>query len=1051
MKPLKLTISAFGPYSGTTTIDFGKLGNSGLFLISGDTGAGKTTIFDAISYALFEKTSGLTREINSIRSDFATLDVFTEVTLEFVHKGQRYLINRYPEQTRKSDRGKGIAEQKKGAYILLPDGKKIDSRNEVKGIISDILGGLGYDQFKQIAMIAQGEFLELLLADNDKRNEILQKVFNTDFLRRVSYKLKEKEISLKNENEDLEKSILQYIDGIKGREESEHYQNILSFKALRNINQVDGLLGCLDLVLEEDSHILSEVNDKLSKLDKAKEKLIKKEVNGKAINNDIDEKEKLQIRKEELEEQKETIKALEQKAVTGQKALSYVKPLEDMKKREEALLRQTEERLAATVKEKEEFEVRVINTKNIYEEEFKKMDYRDTLNLSISNIEESLPQYDALKRLTEKENLLNGNLKKSEEAAVLLFKNIKESRELYQSLSDELKEIQDSPVKYLNCTNTLEKEQSAVEHLKQSEAELLELIRLEEEVENHRKTFLKAEENYEASSNEYETKQKAFLREQAGILALTLEADMPCPVCGSIIHPKTAQLLLEAPSEAELNKLKENKDTLNEEMLQASMKASGSKKEYETRRKAMGEALAELYLEKEEENRTDLESMLRFVGDCLSSLKERILNLEKEKAKLKAECGRKEICEAELKNLQKRLEGYESATARLKEEKIQDTAELNACKREIEAIKSKLEFTSLEEAKAVIAEKKGELEELRNRYLTAEKEFHEADGNLKSTIGLLSEFINRSQDQRKALDLACNEYLMKMKEYGFRKEEEYHKALMAQEEIDEIKNNCKQYEIARQEIKVRLDRLKEKTYGKERADLEAIRNEIKLNNEERNQSEKLQKEVHNRIAENKGILIRIKDINKEREEKSRLYLDISAMSKTANGRLEGKQKITFETYVQAAYFIQIIEEANKRFYEMSGKRYQLFRKEEGSLQGATGLELNVYDTWTGKLRNVKSLSGGESFIAALSLALGFSDIIQNYAGGIEIDTMFVDEGFGSLDTEALEQSIHTLNNLTLGNRLVGIISHVEELKDRIEKQIIVKKDIKGSYIDKIII
>lgn len=1051
MKPLKLTISAFGPYSGTTTIDFEKLGSSGLFLISGDTGAGKTTIFDAISYALFEKTSGLTREINSVRSDFATLDVFTEVTLEFVHKGQHYLINRYPDQTRKSDRGKGMAEQKKGAYILMPDGKKIDSRNEVKGIISDILGGLGYDQFKQIAMIAQGEFLELLLADNDKRNEILQKVFNTDFLRRVSYKLKEKEISLKNENEDMEKSILQYIDGIKGREESEQYQNILSFKALRNINQVSGLLDCLDLLLEEDSHILSEVNDKLSKLEKAKEKLIKKEVNGKAINNDFEEKEKLQIRKEELEEQKEQIKALEQKAVTGQRALSYVKPIEDMKKREEALLIQLEERLIATGKEKEELEVRVIHTKNLYEEEFTKMDYRDTLNLSISNIEESLPQYDVLKALTEQENLLAGNLKKSEETAVLMLKKMKESRVLNQNLSEELKVIQDSPVNYLNCANTLEKEQLAVLHLKQSEAELLNLIRLEEEAENHRKTFLMSEESYEAARNEYETKQKAFLREQAGILALTLETGMPCPVCGSITHPKTAQLLLEAPSEAELNKLKDKKDILNEEMLQASMRASGSKKEFETRRKTIEEALSELYQEKGQEVRTDLKGMLSFVRDCLSVLKDRILNLEKAKARLKSECDRKEICTVQLKDLQKRLETYEAETAQLKEEQIQTTAELKACKREKEAIKSKLEFASLEEAKEVIAKKKGELEELRNRYLRAEKEYHEADGNLKTTIGLLSEFTNQCQDQREALDLACKEFLKKLKEYGFRKEEDYLNALLTQEEIDEIKNTCKQYETARQEIKVRLDRIKEKTYGKERADLEAIRNEIKLNSDERNQLEKLQKEVHNRIIENKGILTHIKEINKIREEKSRQYLDISAMSKTANGRLEGKQKITFETYVQAAYFIQIIEEANKRFYEMSGKRYQLLRKEEGSLQGATGLELNVYDTWTGKIRNVKSLSGGESFMAALSLALGFSDIIQNYAGGIEIDTMFVDEGFGSLDTEALEQSIHTLNNLTLGNRLVGIISHVEELKERIEKQIIVKKDIKGSYIDKIII
>ncbi|MDF2589475.1 MAG: hypothetical protein K0S41_3316, partial [Anaerocolumna sp.] len=289
----------------------------------------------------------------------------------------------------------------------------------------------------------------------------------------------------------------------------------------------------------------------------------------------------------------------------------------------------------------------------------------------------------------------------------------------------------------------------------------------------------------------------------------------------------------------------------------------------------------------------------------------------------------------------------------------------------------------------------------------------------------------------------------KILETGLKNEEFYHKSLLTQEEIDDRNKQCRQYELLKQELKAQLEKLKDKTTGKEKVDIEAIRDNLRAVKVNRSQLEKSQKEIHNRLMENKGTIANIKDVEKQRNEKSKLFLDISSMSKTANGKLEGKQKITFETYVQAAYFIQIIDAANKRFYDMSGKRYKLLRKEEGNIQSFTGLELNVLDTWTGKVRSVKSLSGGESFIAALSLALGFSDIIQNYTGGIEIDTMFVDEGFGSLDTYALEQAIATLTNLTQGNRLVGIISHVEELKERIDKQIIVKKDIKGSYIQKI--
>ena len=521
MKPLKLAMSAFGPYSGTTVIDFEKIGSSGLFLISGDTGAGKTTIFDAISYALFEKTSGLTRDVSSVRSDFASIDIFTEVTLEFIHKGKHYTVNRYPDQTRKSDRGKGVAEQKKGASILLPDGKKLDSRNEVKSILSDILGGLGYDQFKQIAMIAQGEFLELLLADNDKRNEILQKVFNTELLRRTSYKLKEQELFLKNVNEDMEKSILQYIDGIKCTESSSYYPEMANYKSAKNVNWIPEILNCLLLLIEEDKSVQGDLNDELGKLDKEIEKLIIKEVNGTAVNTDLDEMEMLQEEMRKLDEKKDEMQALEQKAVTGQRALSYIKPFEESKNRFYIVTTQLTEKIETGEQDRLGLEERYKSAVYLYEEEFKKIDYRDSLNLYISNLEEILPQYDKLTALTDMEKKLISNKNRLDEAGDLGKRDIEAAKQRLADLSTELEKKKDSPIHYINCLNHLDNAQSFKRLLDQSDREISGLIVLEEKLVDLKDIFLQTENSYETCNREYEQKQKSFLREQAGILALT--------------------------------------------------------------------------------------------------------------------------------------------------------------------------------------------------------------------------------------------------------------------------------------------------------------------------------------------------------------------------------------------------------------------------------------------------------------------------------------------------------------------------------------------------
>lgn len=1045
MKPLKLTMSAFGPYSDITKIDFEKLENSGLFLISGDTGAGKTTIFDAITYALFDKTSGLTRDTNSIRSDFASIEVFTEVTLEFSHKGKCYIINRYPDQTRKSERGKGQAEQKKGAYLILPDGKKIDNKNDVKNMIGEILGGLGYDQFKQIAMIAQGEFLELLLADNEKRNEILQKVFNTDLFRRMSAKLKEKEYELKNQNDDLEKSMLQYIDGLKCAETSQYYQKIVDIKESKNINFSLDIIETLEKLLMEDQEILSNIEDEMTQLDKEKERLIKNEINGNALNKDLDEVLKLTEKKAELDYRKGEIKDLERKADIGQKALTFVKPIEDTKNREEARVFQFQFKIENAIKEKSVLEEKILMAKKQYEDEVNKNELREKLSIDISNLETNIPKYDYLKSIKEKQIECAKQEKLLDESGFTQSENIKRLTSKINNLNEELKTVKDSPVFLVTLENNLDKKQSILSRLEMLHKGIINLIKLENLVVKNKNIYIDIEKKYDESNQLYENMHKAFLREQAGLLATTITSGDPCPVCGSTHHPNLASCLSDAPSELDLNKMKENRDILSNQMQQASIKSSETKKEYDTRILWLKDELEDIKLQKQNENLSGIqETIQKTIGDISTEVQVITTKINE----MRLQCEAKLKYEIEIMEAYEKIEKSQNNLDKLKDEKTSLQALSIRCQKEIELIIKELEYPSLEQAETILESKKSHLEDLKSRFQKAEANYYDIDSKLKSMDSLIQEFKLQHMEASESLSQITKEYNHKIKEAGLKNEETYKLALLNQQEIDNIKNQCKKYDLLKQEIKTQLEKLKIKTYGKERVDIDAIRDKLKDIKSCRTTLEKSQKEVHNRIIGNTGAKNKIKEIEKVREELSVKYLDISSMSKTANGRLEGKQKINFETYVQAAYFIQIIDEANKRFYDMSGKRYRLLRKEEGNIRSATGLELNVLDTWTGKVRSVKSLSGGESFMAALSLALGFSDIIQNYSGGIEIDTMFVDEGFGTLDSEALEQSIITLTKLTAGNRLVGIISHVDELKTRIDKQIIVKKDIKGSYIER---
>lgn len=1046
MKPLKLIMQAFGPYSNKTEIVFSKFTSSGLFLISGDTGSGKTTIFDAISYALFDKTSGQSRGTNSIRSDFASEDTFTEVTYTFSHKGEIYTINRYPDQLRKGKRIDRMVQQKKGVSIKLPDGKVLDSLTEVNNTITDILGGLGYDQFKQISMIAQGEFLNLLLADNEKRNDILQRVFNTTYYQRVAMKLRYKENELKKENNDIINLMKQFIGDIRCGENSEYFEQVNTYKSDKNVYQTDDIIACLNKLIKEDSKIIDELNSKIKKISAKHIELSKEEENGLNINKDIDEKEKIEKNLEELKAKELEINKLYKKAALSQDALSNIKPLETNKKQKEVSLYETKEKIVKNNIDIEVLSKKIEEAKKVFNQEEDKKSLRDELNTSISELKKSLGKYIKLDKYKKDKNNKDKTLGELIEKFSKLNQELDKLIKTKEDLEKEINDLSNSHVLKIECANKLEKEKNNKKKLDNLYKNIEELIELELSSKKARVDYKKSEEEYQVSSEEYEKNQKIFLREQAGILALDLKDNEPCPVCGATQHPKLAHLQHEALTKTILDDMKAKTSKLLAKLQEASKRSGNLNNLLDTKKEAVSESLFEYDIKTDDK---DFEYLKDLVINYREKTDKAIFDLEEEYKSIEKNVNKHEENKKEFKKVEEKIKLVKEKMQDLSESKINLENELNTIVYKIDSVSKELEYSSLNIAKKTLNKFENQLEELEKQYKKAEEEYYKLETKSSNLKTILRENEKALKAYTEEVSQAKEDYLKAIKNSSLADEETYYLHQFSQAKIDEMKEACNNYEIEKRENLARLKVLITKTKNKIKVDLKEISSKLKELRITKEELEEQRTITYNKVSRNEEVKKSLQNKNKERLIKNQEYLDVDALARTANGRLEGKPKITFETYIQAAHFVQIIKKANERFYNMSGKRYELLRKESGNIQKFTGLELDVYDNWTGKIRNVNSLSGGESFMAALSLALGFSDIIQNYSGGIVIDTLFVDEGFGSLDTNVLDESIGTLSSLTEGNRLVGIISHVDELKDKIPNQIIVKKGITGSFIEDI--
>ena len=913
MRPLTLTLSALGPYADVMTIPFDELGSSGLYLITGDTGAGKTFIFDAIVFALYGEASGNAREPSTFRSKYARVDTDTYVTLRFMYHGDEYEITRQPEYMRPSKRGEGMTLNRAEASLTYPDGHVVTKSRDVTAAVVELLG-IDRNQFVQIAMIAQGDFQRLLYAKTEERSGIFREIFHTKAYAILQDKLRGESNALRARCEEYGKSIKQYRDGILWEEGTEP-ERILGTEQL--LDELGSTLSGQKRKMDELFRVIQETDD-----------------------------------------------AMEQ----NNQMIGMARTKEKMR-----------QELDSTIEEIAQLQPLTVSLRVKVDDLRQQKDQMETLRMQIHSEEEKLPAYEEAERMRKDLCAVREDLAKQDLTKEALAKELRQKQEIYKRGIERLEELQDVEVNLVQLEQQIDLCSARNNMWQRLMEQLRDTKRLQHDMEVQQEKYLAASAKQQEKKQIYEQLQQRYLDEQAGILSEQLTDGAACPVCGSLTHPQPAARCDDAPDRDEVERAKHLWEQSSLAMQEASAAAGRAKGAMESAAQTLRDALKTEGIEAENTEIAErLQTGLAQDNSMLEELQgklEEVKQLKRERVKLLEQ---KTELENDIREAEKKCGDTDQAIANL------------TMKREL--LENKLE------------EKQGMLP-----YGTKA----EADSHLEEKRGVLERYIRELESAEQAWQ---------------EKENLYQNAMQRKETLSG--------QLAQNEQPQPLDELLEKqsqwmSLRKSRQDT--------------------YQQISHRYETNKQIRESIERQSEELVEAEKRWSMVKELSNTVNGNLSGKDKIMLETYVQMQYLDRIIRRANTRFMMMSSGQYELKRSAQAeNMKRQSGLELDVIDHYNGTERSVKTLSGGETFLASLSLALGLSDEIQSMAGGIALDTMFVDEGFGSLDETALNQAVHALIALTEGNRLVGIISHVSELQDRIDRKLVVTKDVSAGSRVKLI-
>ena len=1098
MRPIKLTMSAFGPYSGEVVVDFASLGSTGLYLVCGDTGAGKTTIFDAVSFALFGSPSGQDRTARSLRSDFASAATPTFVELEFEHRGQRYTIRRNPEYERPKLRGDGLTTQTADAELRMPEAAPITGTRDVDAAILELVG-IDRSQFSQIVMIAQGDFRRLLSAGTKERAAILRKLFGTAPYDEFQKALKRRRDKLEDDSKTVRNRLLALAPMISISDEAEVAEEgeeagdaATSTRSERRdalgASEAPDAKDMLALIAEQDAadeailgalaeeasaaavqvETLTALSERAGQVRAAKASLeetvsklgIARE-SVEAAKAELDECAKTGPRRKELSDSVTVLsRELESYAKLG-RAREEVREASQGVRNAEGDLQEAEGNLEVMRSELVEARKKMADLSQAPAELAEAKAAQETAAQSVKDAEEAVA---GCAELARRKNAL-AELKKDAEQAEKYRSSLNEAA---RAAVNALSELRSREASFSDASGAAARARAFVEDLErrveQARKDYRDLQAREKAAQADERALAKAQDEYcaarealEFARGAYSRVQRAFMDAQAGILARDLVNGAPCPVCGSIEHPNPAVLADEAPSEEDVKNAEAAFNAASEAANARSNAASAA------RQKADGSA-AEL---------ARLQEQVGTAEEVASLGKKLATQLDAAKAdRSKAEQALNEL--AELRELIKSAEKREKDSAAALDD-ARSSAE-QASRAHTAAESALDQFTAslstadasvanerLEQAKLVLADAK---EKCRVAQANEGARVASADRatNLETEIAEAEGRSNQLRTQLESLRQAFAQSTARVESLaeGLSFEDEATASARLEDMRSELEDLVSAFEAAQGNLSDRelvVSKLEERANTLE-AQIAALDVDDTVSADELESQLNLARARANELAcqkaaaeqrrETNGEIARqLEELGDRAATVNARFGELDSLAKTAGGTLVGKERITFETYLQARWFDRVLAAANRRLLVMTDGRYELVRhsgQRSGSGAAQSGLDLDVRDSFTGRPRAASSLSGGESFKASLALALGLSDVVQANAGGIELDTMFVDEGFGTLDEESLQLALRTLTELSGSNKLVGIISHVDELRTSIDRKIVVEAGRTGSAL-----